>query len=638
MCGICGYIGFDDEALLKRMSDALAHRGPDGDGEYIEPGVGLAHRRLAIVDLSENARQPMTNEDGSLVLVFNGEIYNHREIAAELSRKHSFRSRCDAEVVLHAYEEYGEKCVSRFNGMFAFAIWDCREKKLFAARDRFGIRPFSYAYIGGKFLFASETKALLCCPEIKREPDPEAIDEYITFRSVSGEKTMFSQVKRLLPAHTLTFSVGRISLHRYWEMPVLADDYGADYANENELAERFFELLSDSVRLRLMSDVPYGAHISGGIDSCSVASLMGEKAGKRLRSFTVGFGADIDETEDARAMAERLGAEHSSIKITGSDYKILPEIIRHLDEPVGDAITIPVYQLAKLSAEKVKVVLTGEGADEIFGAYVHQGALLKLGWLRNHWARSIMPAMVGLVPVAILDKFFEYPASLGQRGKKKLVKLIKQSGDIGQSYLNIVSLFDDDEREMLYSPGFRKNSGGNGRAAALRGAISGAGALPTLNKVIAYDIAHWLHDNILHKQDRLCMAHSIEGRYPFLDHRLVEFMARVPASLKRSERETKILLRRAMRGKLPENVLLRKKQSFYFPTEKVFGNDFAAKVRETLAPKAIRGRGYFDEGYVSKLLENINGDELVYNKQIFALLALELWHRIYIDREEINWE
>ena len=635
MCGICGFVGLRDVGLLRRMSETLVHRGPDGSGEFVDGDVGLAHRRLAIIDLSENAKQPMPNEDGSLHLVFNGEIYNYQKLTKELQAAgHTFRSKCDAEVVLHAYEEYGEGCVTRFNGMFAFAIWDSHKKKLFAARDRFGIRPFYYAAPGDKLLFASETKALLLSPEIKREADPAAIDEYLTFRSVSRERTMFSQIKRLPPAHTLTFQNGKVALKQYWELqPCEPEEKSVD-----EWAEEFFELFSDAVKMRLMSDVPYGAHISGGIDSSSVASLMREHSSHKLQTFTVGFGAELDEIDDARAMVKRLGAESNEILVRADDYKFLPEIIYHLDEPLGDAIVIPIYLLAKLSSEKVKVILTGEGADEIFGAYVHHGAMLKGEELRSQRSKfsreKILANILKVMPVSVLDCFFDYPASLGKRGKAKLVNFIQGLDDRGETYLSAASLFDAAERKEMYAGDFQHHIS-KGRAPVIREALDGE---PLLNKLIGYDMGHWLHDNILFKQDKMCMAHSIEGRYPFLDHRLVELMARTPVGLKRTKNETKVLLRRAMKNKLPQEVTARKKQSFYFPTEKVFKDDFADKVKATLSPESVKRRGYFRPESVSKLLGHVNGPEIIYNKQIFALLVLELWHRIFIDGEKVVWE
>lgn len=641
MCGICGYVGIGGKDLLNAMSTALAHRGPDGSGEFIEGDVGLAHRRLAIIDLSENAAQPMSNEDGSLHLVFNGEIYNHGELRRRFSEAgHHFRSVCDAEVVLHAYEEFGERCVEHFNGMFAFAIWDSKKKILFAGRDRFGMRPFYYLHADGKFIFASETKAILLWQGVSRDPDPVAIDEFLTFRSVSRQRTMFPQIKRLEPAHTMIFENGEVRSRCYWEL-----SFRESAQDSGDWAERFLSLFNESVGMRLMSDVPYGAHISGGIDSSAVASLMSEHASQKLRLFSVGFGTEHDELDLARAMARSLGAEFNEIIVGADDFRLLPEIVYHLDEPLGDAIVIPIYLLAKLSGEKVKVVLTGEGADEMFGAYVHHGAVLKGDAMREKHSSfvrdKVLANLVRMAPVSVLDWFFEYPASLGEHGKKRLVNFIYDTGDRARMYLGAASLFNSKERAAMYSDEFYervKISGAEeSRESSIRRSLETKDNESLLNRVIDYDMRHWLHDNILFKQDKLCMAHSVEGRYPFLDHRLVELAASLPVSLKRSWSETKILLRRAMKSRLPKATVARKKQSFYFPTEKVFGKAFEEKVRSVLSPENIARRGYCRPEFVARLLERLNGRELIFNKQIFALLVLELWHRIFVDGEKESW-
>ena len=634
MCGICGFAGFRDDELLKRMMKVLAHRGPDDSGSYIDENVSLGHQRLSIIDL-KTGQQPIHNEDKNLWIVFNGEIYNYLELREELIRKgHHFYTQTDTEVIIHAYEEYGKDCVKHFNGEFAFAIWDKNQKELFLARDRLGIRHLYFLFQNGRFLFASEIKALLEYEKFSPEINYQAIDVYLTLRFIPRELSLFKGVEKLEPATTLSLKDGKIRREKYWEIELKRDIF----KREEDYIEGFYELLEDSVRLRLRSDVPLGAHLSGGVDSSSIAYLAKQLSNQQLKTFVIAFGTDIDETEQARQMASFLGTEHYELFLTPADFDLLPKIIWHFDEPLGDPIIIPLYLLAKATREKVKVVLTGEGADEILAGYVHQ---LTLYYTQLY--RQIVPSFVNnllvksfikFTPVSLLDRFFPYPASLGIKGREKLVSFLSSTDNLGRSYLSLASLFDESDKKELYTENFIQLVG---QAYPLEEEINQWFAEKSefnfLDRLLLFDLSRWLADNQNFKQDRVTMANALEARVPYLDHRLVEYCFTLPPKLKISRFENKILLRKTFTKRLPESVAWRKKQAFFIPVEKCFKKGFDDFVRSILSPDIVKKRGYFNYDYIEKILKGFEGSALIYNKQLMALVNLELWHQIFIDNK-----
>jgi asparagine synthase (glutamine-hydrolysing) len=638
MCGICGFVGFEDNELLQRMNDLLWHRGPDDQGFYRGEKVALGNRRLSIIDL-ETGKQPIFNEDKTVCVVYNGEVYNYRDLRVGLERRgHVFRTNSDTEVIVHAYEEIGAECVKELNGCFAFAIWDEKERTLFLARDRLGIRPLHYCLLDGKLAFSSELKPLLLWDKVQRKVSNLALDCYLTLRYLPDSMTMFEGIHKLPPACTLKFKDGRIEIDEYWQL----EHWGTEQASPDECADRFYELLKDAVRLRLMSDVPLGAYLSGGIDSSAIVGLMSEMTSTPVKTFTIGgFGAEVDELAEARKIARYFQTEHHELIVGRQDFDLLPRIIWHLDSPIGDAIIIPLFLLAQETSRHVKVVLSGDGADETLAGYVHQLAL-KYGNLFRRRAPAFLRAVthnaVKSTPSALLNLFFPYPASLGEKGKGRVLNYLAalRSGSIGQEFLAIASLFNADERKLLYADDFRQTLNGQKFLLDRLDAALVSNGSGFLNSVLKYDMKDWLADCILSKQDHLAMAHSLEARVPFLDHRLVEFTAALPADFKIRGLTNKYLLRKAAARILPPRTVKASKQAFYMPTERCFGPEFDQFVRDVLSSERLKTRGIFNQRYIEGKLNSARSSELVDNKQIIALLVLELWFRIFVDGEGLR--
>ena len=636
MCGICGFVGNGNQALIDRMTDVMAHRGPDDRGTHVEKGVALGQRRLSIIDTSSRGNQPMCNEDQTLWIVYNGEIYNFRELRAELEALgHCFRSATDTEVVLHAYEEYGDACLERFNGMFTFALWNRTNRRLLLARDRLGIKPLYTMQFRGCLYFASEIKSLLLVPGFRPEVDPVSLDRYLAFRYVThGSGSMISGVRRLPPAHVLIHESKETSVRRYWSIPERGE--GVEDLDSVEATECYRSLLEDSVRSRLVSDVPLGVYLSGGLDSSAVLGMMARLGQERIKTFSIGFGAEIDELDQARAVAAHFGTDHHELLVQSEDLDLLSKIVWHLDEPVGDAIIIPMYLLAGMASENVKVVLTGEGADETLGGYVHHIALHYGERIRRmipSLAAGTLRKGIGIIPEAVLDRFFPYPASLGREGKEKLLGYLLDRGNLFSGYRRLASLFSDDEKRELYSADFLDVIESRESGAFPLGREMEEGGGSPLNRVIRHDLQTWLPDQILFKLDKITMANSLEGRVPFLDHRLVEFTATLGARHKIRGTVNKVLLRRACRGLIPGDVVKRSKAAFFIPVETCFRDNFHDFVEDVLSADSIGKRGYFRYNTVKGLIDRYraNPRELLYSKQVMALLILELWHRVVID-------
>lgn len=636
MCGICGFVGCNDMDLLKRMTEILAHRGPDDFGYYFKDNVGLGHRRLSIIDLN-TGRQPLFNENKSICIVYNGEIYNYLDLRVELQEKgHHFTTTSDTEVIVHLYEELGVDCIKKLNGMFAFAIWDEKKKRLLLVRDRAGIKPLYYTVSNNAIFFASEIKSLLENKDLMREINPQALDSYLALRYVPGDTTLLRGIYKIPPANIAIYEKGNLKFDTYWQLDIESNDI--PLKKDGEYIEEFKSLFIDVIKGHLMSDVAFGAFLSSGIDSGSVVGMMSKFISGKIKTFTVGFNSDIDETESSHRLSAYFDTDHTQIMVKPDSYKLLSRIMWYLDEPVGDAIIIPVYLLSKETAKSVKMVLTGEGADEIFGSYVHQ-IVFHYGQLYNRILPSAVKAglnrMVGFAPVKLLDKFFSYPAFLGSEGKKKVIAYLSSLDDAGKAYFSLASVFDKGYKDKLYADGLKEALGqsrGNLLSETYAKALSNA-RNRLLNKVIDSDIRYWLPDYTLMKLDRLTMANSLEGRVPFLDYRLIEFSGRIPIRLKLRGLTTKYLLRRSMEGLLPKDVVTAPKRSFYFPTEKCFNPYFDTYVKDLLSEDAIRRRGLFNYNYLQELIENPRSPELLRNKQVMSLVILENWMRIYLDRQ-----
>jgi asparagine synthase (glutamine-hydrolysing) len=641
MCGICGYAGMErDERLLRAMTSRLVHRGPDDDGVFVHQRVGLGIRRLSIIDVS-GGMQPLFNERRSVAVVANGEIYNFRELMANLEgRGHRFTTRSDTETIVHLYEEYGIGCLQYLRGMFAFALYDADADSLFLARDRLGIKPLYYWQGDGKLLFASEIKALLASDDVSCQPNPAAITAFLTLRYVPGPQTMFHRIYKLPAGHWLRYRDNDCRVEPYWAPAITP----GPYRDDREYHERFAELWRETLRLHLASDVPVGAYLSGGLDSSLVTAEMAQAIGHPIHTFSVGSGWEGDETAGARAVAEQLGCIHHELLCKPEDLRWLPRIIWHSDEPLGDPITLPTFLLSSLAGQHVKVVLTGEGADEVLAGYLFH-RVLDL----THRLRAVLPAWVFSriagpllhhVPVRFLDRFFDYPSYLGEQGRRRVVRFLQVAATDSPApmYETLIGLFDGPEQPGLYAP----------HSALLHTRHTPIASSPPppssafLDQALLLQYRSWLPDNILARQDKMSMAHSVEARVPFLDHVLVEFLLTVPPHLKlRSPLgQNKILARTYARRLLPPSVAGRRKTAFHVPPESYLDAPiFRELVARTLQREHIQRRGYFDPDAVRTLIHAAQTTrEFIRVKQVLALVMLELWHQIFVDRVAWNVE
>jgi asparagine synthase (glutamine-hydrolysing) len=637
MCGITGYVGFEEDGLLEAMMSAVAHRGPDDQGSFHGPNVALGHKRLSIIDVS-GGHQPLENEDGSLLLVANGEIYDFQVVRAELEAKgHRFRTRSDSEVLLHLYEEHGPDCVERLNGMFAFAIWDRTNERLFIARDRLGIKPLYYIAKDGKFLFASELKSLLQWRGFEPTVDPRGVHQYLALRYVPGPGGMFREISKLPAGHTATIEKGRVQLRQYWKPELHGGPFDG---TDEDYVEAFGAAFETSIRRRLVSEVPVGAYLSGGLDSSLIVAAIARQVTHPVRTFTVGFDYQHDELAVAAETARALGCRHTEIACRVSDVELLPKVVWHLDEPVGDPIVIPMYQLAREAKKEVTVILTGEGADEIFGGYLFHKALLTghalaravPGFVR----RGLLARALAATPSSIINLAFHYPAALGRRGKQKVVDFLGllDPEQLPDAYLHLISLFDERDTSALYTPDFRASlAGGVPHPAGWLGQDPKA---PFLNRIIDLQFAHWLSDDILTKQDKMSMASAIEGRVPFLDHELVELGLRFPPRMKIRGKSTKHVVRRYAQRLLPPSITGARKMPFYNPIEKYASEPaFRELLDGTLSDRRVRDRGLFRPETVARLRDSVAGGEFIHVKQVFSLVALELWFQTFVDRRGV---
>jgi len=605
MCGIAGIVGRPDPDVLDRMMAALQHRGPDDAGVFRDDRSALGHRRLAVID-PEGSRQPIASEDGRYHLVANGEIYNYRDLRRRLAaRGHRFRTDGDSEVILHLYEDLGAACVAELDGMFAFSVWDAREGRLFLARDRLGIKPLLYAPVKGGLAFASEMKALLLHPDIGRDVDPEGLDLYLTFRFVPAPWTILRGVRKLPPGSTLTWQGGEPQVARYWQLPPPGD--GSEARSDPRAADRLEALLADSVRSRLVSDVPLGAYLSGGLDSSLIVAMMSREGPRPVRTFSVGFReTGFDESRHARRVARWVGADHHPLIVErDGSFDELPRILWHLDEPIADAAAIPTYQMARLTKEHVTVVLTGEGADELFGGYLYYRFLA--------WTDALGPCVRPAGVLAPWSRLGAYFADIRDR--------------VG-AYLALKSVFTARERERLLPDGLIGPGERETARHLVEPYLGGRAGGDYLDRLLRLDLSLWLADDLLAKVDRMTMAHAVEARVPYLDHRLVEFAVNLPSRLKVRPFCGKAALRRAARRMLPNRIVGRRKRGFAVPVRRwLNGTDLA---RRLLNPRSVEQRGLFRPGAVSSVLA-ARGRTLYRRRQLWALVVLEQWCRVMLD-------
>lgn len=606
---------------MERMCAGVRHRGPDAHGIHREQHVWLGIRRLRVIDL-ETGDQPIYNEDRSVVVVLNGEIYNYRQLRRELeARGHRFATNSDTEVIVHMYEEQGPGCVRGLHGMFAFALWDRRRRQMLLARDRVGKKPLLYALAGGRLSFASEMGALLEDEQIAREVDHAAIDAYLALGYVPGTLTAVRGVWKLPAAHTLLIADGRATLQRYWRLDYSTKLQGVGV---EDICERIRSAVRTATRRRLLADVPLGAFLSGGIDSSAVVAAMAEASSEPVRTFSIGFDdADFDELKYARMIAERFGAVHDEFVVRADAADVLPRIVRHHGDPFADATAIPSFYLAELTRRSVTVVLNGDGGDESFGGYSRYVANAVAGRLDQ------VPVLVRRGLTALGNRASEGGdvTSVANKARRLISTLDLEKP---ARYMRYMSWFTIDERRLLYTPAFARTAPWSAED-LIAGVWAETSGASVVDKMLEVDVATYLADFLMPKTDIATMAHGLEARSPLLDHELMELAAAIPAQLKIRGTEKKWILREALRGWVPDAVLDRPKHGFTVPLSAWLRNDLRHWSREVLLDRATLGRGYFEEESVRRLLDRHDAGSDVDANRIWALLMLELWHREFID-------
>jgi asparagine synthase (glutamine-hydrolysing) len=623
MCGFCGI--FDpsgspiDGNILGRMTSAINHRGPDGHGRFVDREIGLGHRRLSIIDV-EGGAQPIGNEDGSLQIVFNGEIYNFVELREELERAgHTFTTRSDTEVIVHAYEQWGKGCVERFNGMFAFALWDSTKREVFLARDHLGVKPLYYVELGGRILFGSEIKALLQDQECPRDVDVESLAELFTFRYVPSPKTLFKGIRKLPAGHRMTLSVRGIEVERFWGwIPQLRESW-----NEDALVEEYCTLLEDAVRLQLRSDVPLGLFLSSGVDSGALLAIMSRYSSGPVQAFTIGFegGEKTNEVEDAKYLARMFGADHYFMEVKPEDYlKYYENYLWDLEEPVGNETAAAFYFVSKIAREKVKVALAGQGADEPWAGYDrYLGAKLSTLYSQIH------PMVTG--PLASLVNRIPGRFERLKRGVSSL-----SEPDMLTRFTKMYSFFSAEMKQQLFKGQLLAQiaNGAYRSKEALRRLQSDVQHLDPVTQMLYIDTRANLPDDLLMVGDKTSMANSLEVRVPFLDYRLVEFIESLPLALKLNGLTGKYLHKKAMVKWLPKEVVYRKKKGFANPVEDWFRTKMRPFVEECLlSPCSGIGR-FFDQQYIRRMLEKDREGTEQLRRHLYLLVSFELWHRTFI--------
>ncbi len=626
MCGITGFVRNDgkpvDEALLARMNEAIRHRGPDEDGFYVNGSVGMAMRRLAIIDL-KGGQQPIHNRDRTAWIVFNGEIYNYLELREKLEKLgHTFYTNSDTEAIVHAYDQYGADCPKHLRGMFAFAIWNERDQELFLARDRVGKKPLLYSLVNGQLIFASEFSALLLHPEISREIEPEALDYYLSFMCIPAPLTAYRAIRKLEPGHWLRWRKGEIEVQRYWQ-PDFTKKLTID---EEEAGERTVDVLRDAVRVRLMSEVPLGAFLSGGIDSSAVVALMAQESSERVKTFSIGFDEqDFSELHHARRIAEHVGADHHEFIVRPDAVEVLPMLVEHYGEPYADSSAVPTYYVAKETRKHVTVALNGDGGDESFAGYERYAAMElseKYRRVPSFLRESVIKETVNLIPTSPTKR------SMARSVQRLLDGVSRPRVD---RYTHWVSVFNDETKKPLYSNFFREQTLQADAAGLLGTWFKRANGIGIVDAMLLTDQMTYLPNDLLVKVDIATMAVSLEARSPFLDHHVIEFAASLPQNLKLRRLTTKYLLKKVLRKLLPSENLNRRKMGFGVPIGHWFRGKMQPFLREViLSDKALR-RGLFKPETVRQLVELHTRGERDYSHQLWTLLMLELWFNRFID-------
>jgi asparagine synthase (glutamine-hydrolysing) len=628
MCGIAGCAGnvrggwtrgsedaARDRALVGRMCAAIRHRGPDDEGIHVEAGVALGMRRLSIIDVA-TGHQPIANEDGTVWVVFNGEIYNYATLRADLmARGHRFSTASDTETIVHAYEEWGENAVTMLRGMFAVALWDSRNRTLLLARDRVGIKPLHYSVVGDRLYFGSEIKSILVRDESLPTLNLEALDHYLSFLYTPRDATIFAGIHKLPPGHVLRWQNGAFQVRQFWQLP--ADERAP--ASEAEAVEGLRAVLRDAVRSHLMSEVPLGAFLSGGVDSSLVVGLAAEASSRPVRTFSIGFGEpQYDEMEHARLVASHFGTDHHEFVVTPDALGILDDLITAFDEPFGDSSAIPTWYVSELARRHVTVVLTGDGGDELFGGYdryLPHPRIASFDRWAGPGARAVAAAVWPRLPHGATGKNFLRRAARNHQGR----------------YLDQIGCFQHDEKDALLTADLRRQMGGADAEGQLSRHFGRFRALPWDGQMMHFDFETYLPEDILVKVDRMSMAHSIESRVPLLDNEVVEYAARLPAAAKIRNGRRKHILKAAAAGLVPAQILARRKQGFGVPIDVWFRTSPRHLFADVLLSPRARQRGYFEPRFVERLVREHAAGRRDHAARLWALLVFELWHRRYLD-------
>jgi len=623
MCGIAGKFNFDrsrpiDRDCLAAMTDAVRHRGPDADGFYIADGIGLGHRRLSIIDLA-TGDQPLANEDGTVWVVFNGEIYNFADVRVDLERAgHRFRTHSDTEVIVHAYEEWGERAVDRFRGMFAFALWDAPRRRLMLVRDRVGIKPLYYSVTASGVTFGSEIKSIVEDPDVPRDWSADALDAYLALTYVPSPRTIYRAIAKLPPGHLLIAEPGRVSLRKYWDLTFTGD---GDPARESDYLERLEALVTESVRLRLLSDVPLGAFLSGGIDSSTVVAAMAATCSTRVLTTSVGFDEQaFNELEHARVVARQLGCAQYEEVVRPDVADLLPALAWHLDEPFADSSAVPTYYVSRAARRHVTVALSGDGGDEMWAGYarhrVERWESTARRWLGP--GRHVAGRLAGGLPLAL-------------KGARSLRHLALSPAD-ACARKHAYEQFERGARRRLYAADFANEVRDADPFAGFREAYDACASPDPLDRALYVDVKTYLVDDILMKVDKMSMAVSLEARVPLLDHKLIEFAATVPTSLKLKNGRSKYLLRRLLERRLPASIVDRPKQGFAVPVAAWLRGPLAPMVDDLLASGAMRERGVFNHRTIAAMWKEHRTGVRDHRHRLWSLVMLELWFRQFADR------
>jgi asparagine synthase (glutamine-hydrolysing) len=650
MCGINGIALSSrsrhnlDVAVLERMRDVITHRGPDDQGIFIDGRIGLGHRRLSIVDVAAG-HQPMTNEDGSLHITFNGEIYNHTDFRALLeARGHIYHTHCDTETILHLYEEYGDGCIDNLRGMFAFAIWDRRKRELFIARDRLGVKPFYYVQTSdGSLYFGSEIKTLFEAGALKPEINFAVLPDYLANHATSGEETLFCGVKRLLPGHTMRWRDGEVQIKRYWDVSFTkrTDEARSD---QDYIAE-WSELFRTSVRLRLMADVPLGMFLSGGIDSSAIAAVMSGMVDEPIKTFSVAFAErEANELEYARIIARAFKTNHHEVVVSPEEFfAAWPKLVWHEDEPLAHPSSVALYFVSHLASQHVKVVLTGEGSDELLAGYArYRKTILNLALGERY--NSLAPASIRKV-IRNLIAGQGSPAGqpgwgggfkAGSRVRQKLLRtFLAVSPNIESIYFDNFAVFPRSLQDRLLTAEARERIGTFDPYLGVKAALEQTDATSLLDRLLYADIKTYLHE-LLMKQDQMSMATSVESRVPFLDHKLVEFTSSLPERLKLRGWTTKYVLRQSMKGILPESIVSRPKMGFPVPIGAWFRGAYGSVIDDYVLSERAMSRGLFDPDFVRELVKRHQTGGEDHAERLWALVNFEMWQRQFFDGEGVS--